>query len=343
MSDRGATPAEVAACLERAERVLITSHTSPDGDAVGSELAAAELIGRLGGAAHILNRDPAPDNLAFLPGAEKILVQPSLPVDLENLYDLALVLECPNLDRTGFSDLSRLPILNIDHHLDNERFGRLNFVDEQAAAVGEMLLEVVEAGGAGLTATMATCLYTALVTDTGDFRYSNTSPRTLSAAGRLVAGGAEPAAIADALWFQVPERVVRLTAEVLATLRLYADGSIAVIHCDEAMLARCGASPADTDDLINHVRAIAGVEAAVFLKAFTPDVRISLRSRGRVDVRAAAAGFGGGGHRNAAGCTISDAGVAAAEARVVKTLRSQLKRRNEPTQGRQDLYLPESP
>lgn len=324
MSDTSATPADVVACLRRAKHVLIASHTSPDGDAIGSELAAAELVGRLGGCARVINHDPAPASLMFLPEAGSILVQPTLPDGLPNLFDLALVLECPDLDRTGFPELANLPILNIDHHLGNTRFGRLNYVDEHAAAVGEMLLEVVEASGVGLTPDMATCLYTALVTDTGDFRYSNTTPRALSAAARLVAGGAEPHRIADALWYQIPERVIRITAAVLATLRRHENGRIAVVHCDRAMLHAAGAAPPDTEELINHVRSIAGVEVAVFIKEFSPDIRVSMRSRGTVDVQGVAASFGGGGHRNAAGCRLEQSEWTDAEARIVAALRAAL-------------------
>jgi bifunctional oligoribonuclease and PAP phosphatase NrnA len=152
---------------------------------------------------------------------------------------------------------------------------------------------------------MATSLYTALVTDTGDFRYSNATPRAFRAAARLVAAGAQPQSIAENLWEQVPERVVRLTAAVLATLEMRAAGRIAVIHCDRAMLERTGASPEDTENLVNIPRSIAGVQIAALIKAFADgSVRVSLRSREALDVQAVARRFGGGGHRNAAGCTI---------------------------------------
>jgi bifunctional oligoribonuclease and PAP phosphatase NrnA len=322
-SEPGATPAEAVLCLRQAARVLVTSHSSPDGDAIGSQLAAAELIRQLGGSPLIINRDPTPANLSFLPGAETIVVREQLPEHPAGSFDLALVLECPNLERTGFptwTGWAGLPILNIDHHLGNERFGLVNLVDEHAAAVGEMLLEVVDASGVELTPTMSTCLYTAIVTDTGDFRYSNTSPRVLSAASRLVARGAVPNHIAEALWYQVPERVVRLTATVLSTLRLFGEGKVAAISCDQDMLTRTGARPSDTEDLINQVRAIAGVEVAIFLKSFGPDIRVSLRSRGLVDVQTVAAEFGGGGHRNAAGCTLSTRSLVEAEKRIVGSL-----------------------
>ena len=294
------------AFLKRAKRVLITSHSAPDGDAIGSELGVLELVERLGGTGTIVNRDPNPASLAFLPGLDLITVAESLPAGFESDFDLAAVLECPGLDRPGLAGIDRLPILNIDHHLANERYGALDFVDEEAPAVGELVLAMAAAAGVPVTPPMASCLYTALVTDTGDFRYSNATPRAFVAAARLVAAGAAPHEIAEGLHEHVPERVVRLTAAVLGTLELLAGGRLAVISCDRAMLATAGARPEDTESLINAPRAIDGVEVAVLVKDFSADgVRVSLRSRGVVDVQSVARRFGGGGHRNAAGCTIA--------------------------------------
>ncbi len=291
--------------LKRAKRVLVTSHSAPDGDALGSELGFAELARALGVAATIVNRDPHPASLGFLPGLDAIRVQPELPAGFEREFDLAVLLECPGLDRPGLAGLDRLPILNVDHHLENDLYGEVNVVDEAAPAVGEMVLAMAGLAGVAVTPAMATNLYAALVTDTGDFRYSNATPRAFEAGARLVAAGARPAEIAEALWEQNPARIVRLTAAVLATLEILATGRLAVITCDRAMLDAAGARPEDTENLINIPRAIEGVRVAVFLKAFKDGaVRASLRSRADLDVQSVARGFGGGGHRNAAGCTI---------------------------------------
>jgi phosphoesterase RecJ-like protein len=305
MSEVTRDPRAALARLSAAQRVLITSHAAPDGDAIGSELGLAELAAALNVATVIVNHDPVPAALAFLPGLEAVTVLPALPDGLEQDFDLAVVLECPGLDRPGFAGLERLPIVNIDHHLENDRYGEVNYVDEDAPAVGEMVLAMAEAAGVTVTATMATNLYTALVTDTGDFRYSNTTPRAFTAAERLVRAGARPHRIAEALWEHVPVRVVRLTADLLATLELLADGRVALVWADRAMLERTGAHPEDTENLINLPRSIDGVRVAVMLKAFKDGaVRVSLRSRDDTDVQAVARRFGGGGHRNAAGCTV---------------------------------------
>ena len=312
--------------LRRASRVLLTSHAAPDGDALGSELGLAEVARALGIAATIVNRDPHPAPLGFLPGLETIRVEAELPAGFEREFDLAVLLECPGLDRPALAGLERLPLLNIDHHLENARYAEVNVVDEDAPAVGEMVLAIAEAAGVAVTESMATNLYAALVTDTGDFRYSNATPRAFAAAARLVTAGARPAQIAEALWEHNPERVVRLTAEVLGTLELLAGGRLAVISCDRAMLEHAGARPEDTENLINIPRGIDGVRVAVFFKALKDGaVRVSLRSRGDVDVQGVAKAFGGGGHRNAAGCTIAGT-VAEARPRLLAAALSVVER-----------------
>lgn len=294
----------VAQALAGARFVLITSHRSPDGDALGSELALWEMCRKLGKAAAVVNRDPHPASLAFLPNLGEVQVAERVPPELFEKADLVVFLECPGPDRPGFPELASRRLANVDHHLDNPLYGTVNFVDPEAPAVGEMLLEVADAAGVALTPTMATCLYTALVTDTGDFRYSNATPRAFAAAKRLVEAGAQPATIAEALNDHIPARVVRLQALVLSTLEFAAGGKVAVMTCTSDMLAAAGAGPEDTEDMVNIPRAIEGVKVAVFFKAFAPGtVRVSLRSKGPLNVQKLAAAFGGGGHENAAGLT----------------------------------------
>lgn len=304
MSSVGGKAWEVVQALSEARFVLITSHRSPDGDALGSELALWEMCALLGRQAVVVNRDPHPASLAFLPNLEKVQVVEEVPPELLAQADLAVFLECPGVERPGFPELLAKPLVNVDHHLDNPLYGAVNFVDPEAPAVGEMLLAVADAARLPLTPTMATCLYTALVTDTGDFRYSNATPRAFAAAQRLVEAGAQPAVIAEALNDHVPARVIRLQALVLGTLELHADGQVAIITCTADMLQAAGAFPEDTEDMINIVRTIDGVKVAVFFKAFAANtVRVSLRSKGPINVQKLAAHFGGGGHENASGLT----------------------------------------
>jgi phosphoesterase RecJ-like protein len=312
MTETFRDPAPAIAALARVERLFVTFHSSPDGDALGSALGFAELVEAMGKSVTVWSRDPYPASLAFLPDLERVQIGASLPPDYTNAFDLAVLLECPGLDRPGLDGLDRLPILNIDHHLANEHYGAINYVDERAPAVGEMVLSMAHEASIPVSPAMAINLYTALVTDTGDFRYSNATPRAFAAAALLVAAGAKPTEIAEALWEHTPARVVRLTGAVLSTLELLADNRLAVITCDRAALEASSAHPEDTEGLINYPRAIEGVQIVAFFKALNHGIiRVSMRSRGAVDVQAVALRFGGGGHRNASGLsyfgTLADA------------------------------------
>ncbi len=294
------------AALRSAKRVLITSHASPDGDAIGSELALAELAENLGCAVVVANRDPAPANLSELPGLERIQLGPRLPAGFPGTFDLVAVLECPGLDRPGLDGLDRLPILNIDHHKANEGYGAVNWLDESAPAVGEMVWRMFAAAGVRPSSAAATNMMVALTTDTGDFRYDNATPRAFRAAAEMVEAGARPAEISEWVHAGRSAASVRLLGEALGTLELRVRGRLAVIHVGPDAFRRAGASPPDTDEIVNVPRSIAGVQVVAFLKQWQRDVvRVSLRSRGDVDVCAVASEHGGGGHTNAAGCTIA--------------------------------------
>jgi phosphoesterase RecJ-like protein len=290
--------------LRRARRALITSHRNPDGDAIGSELALAELAAALGVEPVIVNRDHAPANLTELPGVETVIVAEALPADFPEGFDLVVTVECPGLDRVGFDGLDRLPILNIDHHLANPGYGEVNFLDEEAPAAGEMVWTMFKVAGVAPSVSAATNAYVALATDTGDFRYSNARPRAFRTAAEMVEAGAEPSLISE--WVHDGRTIgsVRLLGEALKTLRFLCDGRLASLEVDPAAFERAGADSTDTEEIINIPRAVAGVEVVVFCKQWEPGrVKVSLRSRGAVDVRSVAARFGGGGHSNAAGCS----------------------------------------
>jgi phosphoesterase RecJ-like protein len=292
--------------LSRATRALLTSHRRPDGDALGSELALAELADRLGVATVILNRDPAPSSLGQLPGSEQLQVTDSLPHDFPEGFDLVVTLECTELDRTGFDHLDRVAILNIDHHRANPMFGDVNYVDEESPAVGELVWRMFKAAGVEPSPAAATNAFAALSTDTGDFRYSNATGRAFRAAAEMVEAGADPARVST--WVHESRNLasVRLLGEALKTLTLDCDGRLATIEVGPGAFERCEATPADSEEIINHPRSIAGVLAVAFFKQWEPGiVQVSLRSKGDVDVRRVAATFGGGGHTNAAGCTLN--------------------------------------
>jgi phosphoesterase RecJ-like protein len=298
-------PADAVRRLKEAYRLLITCHRNPDGDALGSELGLAEMADRFGVQTVIVNRDRTPANLANLPGADRIQIADELPEDFPSAYDLVITVECPGLDRTGYEGLTRVPILNIDHHPANPAYGVVNFLDEESPAVGEMVWLMYVEAGLVPSADAATNLFVALSTDTGDFRYSNATSRAFRAAAGMVDAGARPSRVANWVHNHRSLASVRLLGEALQTLRILCGGKLAVITADRSAFERAGAGPEDTEEIVNIPRSIAGVEAVAYFKQWEDGtVRVSLRSRGDVDVRAVAESFGGGGHVNAAGCAV---------------------------------------
>jgi phosphoesterase RecJ-like protein len=306
VTDRSAEPREAANKLKKAYRALITCHRNPDGDAIGSELAIAELADKVGVKTVVVNRDETPANLKMLPGADRIVVVDGLPQDFPENFDLVITVECPQIDRAGFEGLARLPILNIDHHPDNPAYGVVNYLDHDSPAVGEMVWRLFGELGVLPSPDAATNMFAALSTDTGDFRYSNATGRAFRAAAEMVDAGAQPPAVANWVHNNRSLASVRLLGESLRTLRILCDGKLALITADQEAFQRAEAGPEDTEETVNIPRSIAGVQAVAYFKQWEPDVvRVSLRSRGPLDVRAVAASFGGGGHPNAAGCTVN--------------------------------------
>ncbi len=297
-------PQSLVGRIRAGARFLVTSHTNPDGDAIGSELGLARILVALGKSVRIWNRDAAPAIYGPLPGADRIHVGDQPPGGFPEAFDAAIVLECPTLDRTGLEEpLAALPLVNIDHHLGNQHYGVVNWVETAAPAVGVLVHELAVALGARVPQEAADCLYLALATDTGGFRFANATPAAFEAAARLVAAGADVERVSRWLYESQPEGAVRLLGEMLATLERHASGRVATVVLEREAFARAGAGPGDSEGLIDVPRSIAGVEAVALLREL-PDGewKISLRSRGAVDVETVARAHGGGGHRNAAGC-----------------------------------------
>ncbi len=298
-------PGVAVARLIRASRILLTCHRSPDGDALGSELALAELADGFDIKSVICNRDSAPSSLDELPGANRVLTRNCLPSDFPDAYDLVVTVECPGLDRPGLDGIDQLPILNIDHHQSNEGFGEVNFVDEKAPAVGEMVWQMFREAGQEPSPEVATNTYVALATDTGDFSYANATPRAFRAAAEMVAAGADPTQVAEWVHYRRTPGSIRLLGEALRTLTLQCNGQLATITVDADAFVRAAARPEETENLINLPRTISGVRVVAFFKQWEPGVvRVSLRSTGNLNVRRVAEEFGGGGHTNASGCTV---------------------------------------
>ncbi len=297
---------EVAALLTGGRRFLLTGPRNPDGDALGSALGLAFALESHGKEARVVMRDGWSSAYAGLPGIERIAITDSLPSDWPSAWEALVAMECPSADRTGWPNQLDGRVVNLDHHPGNALWGALNLVDPPAAAVGEIVADLLDLLGWPITPPIATNLWVSLVSDTGSFRYASTTPKALGLGARLVAAGASPGAVNEFLWEAQPLAALRLEALVLSTLRLHANGRVATVELPKRFFAESGAREEETEGFVNRARGIEGVLAAALLREGEEgEVRCSLRSKGGIDVRAVAARQGGGGHRNAAGCRVA--------------------------------------
>jgi len=260
----------------------------------------------------VWNRAETPTIYRPLPGSERVHSGPEPPAGFPEVFDAVIVLECPSPDRTGLEEhLQALPVVNIDHHLGNQHYGATNWVDTAAPAVGEMVYRLAQGLKMSLDAETASCLYLTLVTDTGGFRFSNATPVAFEAAAALVRDGAHPEQVSQWLYESQPLPVIRLAGEMLQTLEVHEGGRIATARLTPEMFAKVGASPGDSEGLIDYPRSIGGVDAVALIRQREDGThKVSLRSRGDVDVEKIARHHGGGGHRNAAGFVMEGDGEA---------------------------------
>jgi phosphoesterase RecJ-like protein len=281
---------------------LMLGHVHPDGDVLGTLLGLGLGLERVGWSVTYAGPDPVPEVLDFLPGGDRWQVWRAAP----RPFGTIILTDCPNDGRTeGLLAGARTPeshVLNIDHHPDNRRYGTVNWIDPSAAATGEMIFELLTALGWSIGCDVALDLYTALHTDTGSFRYSNTTPRTFRIAAALTAAGAEPALVTDRLYQRRPKDALLTLGRLLSRVEVSDDGRVATLLVPE------GAASEEfmaAEDLVTYPRSIAGVKVAVLLRAESSGlVKASLRGKGEVQVNRIAHRFGGGGHENAAGCTL---------------------------------------
>lgn len=304
------TPPVVAAIrdeLARGRRFLISSHERPDGDSVGSQVAIALALERLGKQVRIVNKDAPPGHYLGFTGVSAIEVAPSVEGD----YDALLVMECGELSRTGVQGLERYRVINVDHHLGNTAYGALNWFDASYAACAEMVVEIVDALGVPIDNAIADALYLGIVTDTGSFRHGGVTARTFDVSRRLVEAGMEPARMARQVFDSSSLGRLRLMGALLDGMSLASGGRLAVLSLDPALMERTGATVDDLEGLINVPLQVRAIEAVVMFKQGADGSwRASARSKGDIDVRAVAMRFGGGGHRNAAGFEVPDPGAA---------------------------------
>ena len=316
--DAAARIASILKVIGQGERFLVCSHSRPDGDAVGSMLAMGMLLEQLGKRADLESADRVPVVYRALPGVEKI--QKALRV--HGPYDAVILLECDGVERTRLQGLEKFFQINIDHHASGVEFADLNWIDHEAACVGEMVYRLFKAAGVALTPEASHCMYTTVLTDTGGFIYGGTRASTFELARELTMAGANPIKIAQQVYFSTPMSKLLLLGAALKNL--HREGRLAWLCIRHEDMIRSCAVEEDCEGIVNYALSIAEVEVAVFLRELEePRVRVSLRSKGRVNVAAIAERLGGGGHENAAGCTL-DGPLMRAKEQILEELKGAL-------------------
>ena len=304
--------------LGESRSVLITSHTNPDGDAIGSLVAMGMALKARGINATLYNESPIPAVYRFLPGVEDI----TRHLEGESDFDTAIVLDCGNLDRVGSraDRVSAIPVvINIDHHVTNSGFGEFKIVDHTACATAEIVHRLIKAMGIEIDQRMATSIYTGIVTDTGSFRFSNTNHAAFAICDEMVQKGVQPYNVSQHVYGTYSLGRIKLLNLALETIEISNNGHVSMMMLTRQMLNETGTHPEDADGLINYARRIEDVKLAAMIQeqengnhgqGNVKEYHVSLRSDGSVDVAAIAAGFGGGGHPSAAGfgikTTLSD-------------------------------------
>ncbi len=282
---------------------LLTSHEGPDGDAVGSTLALASFLRKIGKDVTVHFRDSVPDLYSFLPGCDSI--QPHIP---ERSFDVAFVLDIGELRRAGneFCSFKHIKtLINLDHHLSCENFGTYNLIDSTAAATGVLVYRIADAFDYEIDLETAICLYVAIITDTGSFRYSNANREAFTIAGSMIEIGVNAWDVAEQLYENQPQKRLELLGLCLPTLEVIKNGLAASVTVTLDMYASTKAGSELTDGFVNYPRSIRGVEVAIFFRQLEErKFKIGFRSKGKVNVAAFSAAMGGGGHHNAAGCTL---------------------------------------
>lgn len=319
---------KVMRAIRRHRKFLITGHVDPEADAVGSQLALASFIRRLGKKAIIVDQDPPPISCDFLTGIDSIVLFKDLKRNMIKRTDCLLVADCPSLERIGkVRELvtGQMEIINIDHHVSNDNFGDVNWVEKKASAVGEMVFEIFKRSGLKLTHDDAEIIYAAMLIDTGSFRYSTTTARTHMIAAELIKNGLDTNVIYENLFEMKTFQVSRLLGESLSTMKRSGDGKIVWIWITREMLKRTGAPLKDAENFIGFPRAVRGSKVALLFKETGKKgmIKVSIRGKEGIDVNRIAAKFGGGGHVAAAGFTIMGS-HAAAEKKVISEITKYL-------------------
>jgi bifunctional oligoribonuclease and PAP phosphatase NrnA len=302
--------------IERRSRFVLTSHARPDGDAIGSALACCEVLRSLGKQADVVLHDPVPRIYQQLPFADRVVQADRV----NGNYEAAIILECDSIQRTRLEGLENRFLISIDHHVSGRPFAHVNWIDPHATATAELVYRLAREARVNISPEIATCLYTALMTDTGSFMFRGTNEHTFALARELVLAGADPAQCARNIYFAHSTAKMRLLGSALSNLQR--EGPLAWIWVTHEQMERSLAKEEDCEGIVNYALSIGDVEVAVFFREM-PDgrYRVSLRSKGALNVAAIAEGLGGGGHECASGCSM-DGPLSVAVARLLEKIRS---------------------
>lgn len=302
--------------IRECRRLVVTSHARPDGDGIGSALACAQILRHMGKQAEVVMHDGVPRIYQNLPLADRVLHAECVPPN-----DGVIILECDSVKRTQLKGLEDCFLINIDHHATGRDFADVNWIDPSAMATAELIYRMARFAGVPLDAAIATCLYTALMTDTGSFMFEGTNEHTFAIARELVLAGADPAQCARNIYFGHSTAKMRLLGAALANL--HRESALAWIWVTQEQMERFGAREEDCEGLANYALSIGDVQVAVFFREQTDGRwRVSLRSKGEVDVSTVAENFGGGGHKCASGCSV-DGPMSVAISNVIDRLRTE--------------------
>lgn len=316
---------QIAEHLRTTDNFLVTSHVSPDGDALGSMLAVGEVLDAMGKQVRLFNESGLPERFRWLSPRQEILR--ALP-DTEP--ETIIVLDCGSPQRPGTllaPWLSSKTVVNIDHHLDNPLFGSINWVDQRVSSTGEMVGMLARELNVPLAGLLGEYVYLSLISDTGDFCFSNTRPETLEMAAEILRLGLLPGPFHEQRQSTGTINQLRMRGTVTQQATLHSQGRISLISFTRELFRQTGTGPEDTEGLVNRVLYLRGVQAAIATREEdNGSIKFSLRSKGDVNVQAVAARFGGGGHRNAAGGTL-DMSVDEAGRTLVDAVAAELDRK----------------
>lgn len=313
---------EIGDFIKSVNKIAITFHVSPDGDALGSALALLQGLRNFGKEAYIISKDIPEDNLSFLPYTEEITGENSKP---SKGTDAVIVVDCGNYERIS-AELEDFKgkLVNIDHHLSNDNYGDLNYTDTNAAATAEIIYELLNELNVEITREIGRTLYASLVTDTGSFRYSNATKRTHEIAGNLIEIGITHDEIHRELFDNKEFSKLKLTGMVLEAMELVCNGKVVFMKITEEMLNKLNLEKVDSGDIVSFGNKIKGTEGCILAKESADGIKLSFRSKDSLDVRKVAENFGGGGHTKAAGAIIKNKSMEEAKKLIIEQLEKEL-------------------